>query len=218
MLIKFINFSRRLFGKNKIKISKGNSVKIDGVINGADITINGKGNVVEIVKPKAIKDLKIFINGSNNVIKIEEGCFLNGLIAWIEDDNGKITVGENTMVCGQTQLSCIEGTKIEIGKDCMFSSGIYVATGDAHSILNEKGERINPSIDITLKDHIWVGYHATILKGVTIENDSIVGARAVVTKAFDKQGVALAGSPAKIVKENISWDAARLPIKESHEQ
>ena len=218
MLIKFINFSRRLFGKNKIKISKGNSVKIDGVINGADITINGKGNVVEIVKPKAIKDLKIFINGSNNVIKIEEGCFLNGLIAWIEDDNGKITVGENTMVCGQTQLSCIEGTKIEIGKDCMFSSGIYVATGDAHSILNEKGERINPSIDITLKDHIWVGYHATILKGVTIEKDSIIGARAVVTKAFDKQGVALAGSPAKIVKENISWDAARLPIKESHEQ
>ena len=218
MLIKLINFSRRLFGKNKIKISKGNSVKIDGVINGADITINGKDNVVEIVKPKAIKDLKIFINGSNNVIKIEEGCFLNGLIAWIEDDNGKITVGENTMVCGQTQLSCIEGTKIEIGKDCMFSSGIYVATGDAHSILNEKGERINPSIDITFKDHIWVGYHATILKGVTIEKDSIVGARAVVTKAFDKQGVALAGSPAKIVKENISWDATRLPIKESYEQ
>ena len=174
ILVKLLNFSRRLFGKNKIKIAKGNLVKIDGIIKGANITINGKGNVVEIVKSKAIKDLKIFINGSNNVIKIEEGCFLNGLIAWIEDDNGQITVGENTMICGQTQLSCIEGCTIQIGKDCMFSSGIYVSTGDAHSILNDKGERINPSQDINLKDHIWVGYHATILKGVTIEKNSMV--------------------------------------------
>ena len=215
-MVKMINFSYRLFGKNKIKIAKGNTVKINGIINGANILVKGTGNVVEIVNPKAIKDLKIFINGNNNVIRVEEGCFLNGLIAWIEDNNCKIAIDKNTMICGQTQLSCIEGCAISIGKDCMFSSGIYVSTGDAHSILNEKGERINPSLDITLKDHVWVGYHATILKGAKIEKDSIVGARAVVTKSFDKQGVVLAGSPAKVVKENINWDKERLPLEGEH--
>ena len=202
-MVKMINFSYRLFGKNKIKIAKGNTVKINGIINGANILVKGTGNVVEIVNPKAIKDLKIFINGNNNVIRVEEGCFL-------------IAIDKNTMICGQTQLSCIEGCAISIGKDCMFSSGIYVSTGDAHSILNEKGERINPSLDITLKDHVWVGYHATILKGAKIEKDSIVGARAVVTKSFDKQGVVLAGSPAKVVKENINWDKERLPLEGEH--
>ena len=43
-----------------------------------------------------------------------------------------------------------------------------------------------------------------VLKGVTIGNGSVVAARSVVTKDVPP-GVLVAGQPAKIVRENVSW-------------
>ena len=119
------------------------------------------------------------------------------------------------MICGNTRLSCIEGRKITIGERCMFSDCIEIRTGDSHSILNEQGHRINPSRDVTIGQHVWVGQGVTILKGVYIHQDSILGTKAVVVKSTTNGGVVIAGNPAKIVKENVNWDVARLPIGEN---
>ena len=43
------------------------------------------------------------------------------------------------------------------------------------------------------------------LKCAIIPNDCVVGTGAVVTKKFDKSNCVIAGVPAKVVKENISW-------------
>ena len=49
-------------------------------------------------------------------------------------------------------------------------------------------------------DNVWLGDHATVLKGVTIGENSVVAARAVVTRDVPAN-VVVAGNPAKVVKE-----------------
>jgi len=46
---------------------------------------------------------------------------------------------------------------------------------------------------------VWVGSHATILKGVTVDRDSVVAAGAVVTRDVPPRTV-VAGVPAKVIK------------------
>lgn len=203
---------RKLFRVNIIKGYKRNTIRIGskGIIKGVCIKIDGIRNVLEIKNPTTNLGLNIFIKGNNNHILIEENCVLKNLSIWIEDDNNRVFIGKNTLICGDTKLSCIEGKSICIGNECMFSDGIDVRTGDSHSVLDEKDNRINPSKDVVICDHCWVGHGVSILKGCTIEKNSIVATKSVVTKSFNKEGVIIAGNPAKIVKENINWDKARL--------
>ena len=49
-------------------------------------------------------------------------------------------------------------------------------------------------------DNVWLGDHATVLKGVTIGANSVVAAQAVVTRDVPAN-VVVAGNPARVVKE-----------------
>ena len=215
IIVSLISFERKIFGINKIKGRKGNTLKIEGLMKGTRVNINGKGNQIVIKKPRTNDGLNLFMNGNKNVVRMEENCVLKNLSVWIEDDNNEIFIGKNTLICGDTKLSCIEGCKIRIGENCMFSSGIEIRTGDSHSILDGEGKRINPSKDVIISNHVWIGEGVTVLKGVTIEEDSIVGTKSVVTKPILQKGVIIAGSPAKVVKEGVGWSYKRVAVGET---
>jgi acetyltransferase-like isoleucine patch superfamily enzyme len=103
---------------------------------------------------------------------------------------------------------------VKIGNSCLFSTDITFRTGDSHSIINgHSGKRINPSKSIKIGNHVWFGHNSTILKGVVIQDNSIVAASSLVTKPFlDSGGIILGGNPAKIIKEDINWDRNRVSI------
>lgn len=69
-----------------------------------------------------------------------------------------------------------------------------------------EGERINFAKDIWIGDHVWAGQQVIVLKGAYIADESIIGTRALVTGKKFNEGVVLAGAPAKVIKENVSWD------------
>ena len=87
----------------------------------------------------------------------------------------------------------------------MFSTNVVLRTSDQHQIFNEKGERINPGKDILIGEHVWIGYGATILKGSSLENNSIVGTESVVTGLHLPQNSVAAGNPARIIKHGVNW-------------
>jgi len=101
-------------------------------------------------------------------------------------------------------------SKLTIGEDCMFSKNIEVRTGDSHSIIDlETGQRINPAKDVHIGNHVWVGAHAKILKGVSIADHAIIATGAIVTNNIPANCIA-SGVPAKVIKENITWKRERV--------
>ncbi|MNY78908.1 Galactoside O-acetyltransferase [compost metagenome] len=53
---------------------------------------------------------------------------------------------------------------------------------------------------VIIEDNVWLGEGVVVLPGVTIGENSIVGANAVVTKSIPKNCVA-GGNPARIIRE-----------------
>lgn len=181
------------------------------LINGIQVSQTGKNNYLYIGKGVRIYDCSLNIYGNNNVIYIGDKCSLRGTNFHIEDDNNEIHIGSHTTTTDKVILSAIEGTKIDIGEDCMFSTDIYVSTGDGHAVCDCNGSRTNRSQDITIGNHVWVGTRVTIGKGLRIGENSIIGAGGVLygTQVNDEKSVVIGGNPAKILKRDINWKRER---------
>ena len=196
---------------NVIRRKSGNTIiRKCAFLSKTKINILGKGNTVIIESDSVLKNCDINISGNNNSILLGRKLVLFNAELHIEDNNNIIKIGDKTTIYGKTHLACIEGCIISIGIDCMFSSDVVIRTGDSHSIVDEKGNRINGSKDIIIGNHVWVGNKTTILKGVVIEDNSIVATGSILTKPFLKSNSIIAGNPAIIVKEEINWLRERL--------
>ena len=88
------------------------------------------------------------------------------------------------------------------------SPAVQIRNGDSHAIFS-KGIRTNKAKPVLVSDNVWIGDGAVILKGTKIPSDSVVAARAVVTKSFHDSGSVLAGNPAMLVKTGITWSIDR---------
>lgn len=200
-------------GRNR-KLLKGinNKVSINnGFVKKCRIVITGNNNQCIISKHCKIDGLYIYIHGNNNYVYIGENCILEKGSLFVEDDGNCIKIESGNTLCNGYHLACIEGTKIIIGKNCLFSSDISIRTGDSHSILDRKTNcRLNYSKDVILGEHIWCGNKSIILKGTQIANDSVIGTGSIVTKKFSESNIILAGVPARCIHTGIHWEGERL--------
>jgi acetyltransferase-like isoleucine patch superfamily enzyme len=193
---------------------KNNKFIIDKsiVFKNCSFDIIGNNNEIEILESSFFNNVTFFIRGDNNRIKINKNVMFNrGGSIWIEDYNCEMTIGECTTF-EDVHIAITEpGSKINIGKDCMFAYNIDLRTGDSHSIIDSlTNKRINYAQNITIGDHVWIAAHVSILKGVRIAENSVLATRAVVTKSFDDKNILIGGVPAKKLKENINWDRHRI--------
>ena len=199
----------RMGGWNKVK-KRGNSVVYNNTyMSRCTISINGQNNQIIFSGTNYFKCCKFYITGNNNRIVIGDKVCGYDATFIIEDSNGTIEVGYKTLFTGKIEVACTEGAAISIGQECLFSSDVDIRNGDSHSILDENGERINKAEDIWIGNNVWTGHRAMILKGAVIREQSVIGAGAIVTRAFDEPNIVLAGSPARIVKEKITWNHER---------
>lgn len=173
------------------------------------LTIYGTNNEV-LIKSKLGKDVRIVIYGSNHKLVIDKHVtFKKGLI-WFEDNNCTISIGSGTTIEEATLSVAEDNHSITIGEDCMISKGIRMATSDAHSIIDSQTQsRINPAADIVVHNHVWIGNGTYINKGCEIGENTIIGGKSVVTKSIPS-GVVAVGTPAKVVKQDVTWDRKRL--------
>ena len=80
----------------------------------------------------------------------------------------------------------------------MIASNVYVSDSDWHDIYNRVS--MGTTAPVTIEENVWIGDSAIICKGVTIGENSIIGAGAVVSRDIPPNTIA-AGNPARVVKE-----------------
>ncbi|ACS79571.1 acyltransferase [Maridesulfovibrio salexigens] len=185
-------------------------------ISNASIDIIGNDNVIKIHPSAQLGSVKIVLRGDRHRLFVGRNVKISAGLLRLIHGAGLIAIGAGTTIVEAEIISFEVGTKIIIGEDCLISYGVHAWTGDAHSIVDATtGKRINHGRDITIGNHVWIGYEAVLLKGATIGHDSILGARTVLSKKIPPQCLA-AGNPAKIIKKNVTWDPEVFYEKDSN--
>ena len=109
-----------------------------------------------------------------------------------------VSIGSGTIF--SNDVTIIAHQEVRIGIKCLIGDRVTMLDHDAHEVnpvtrLNSAG----CSKPIRIGNNVWLGSLVTILKGVSIGNNSIVGANSVVTKDVPAD-VIVAGNPAKFVR------------------
>jgi acetyltransferase-like isoleucine patch superfamily enzyme len=134
-----------------------------------------------------------------------------------------ITLGDNVMIARNTILSCKGGSikigentnigmnclfqsesKIDVGPNIVMASYCYLVAGGNHGIDRTDIPIIQqPPVSrggITIEENCWLGARATVIDGVTVGRDTVLGAGAVALRDVPEFSVA-AGVPAKVIKD-----------------
>jgi maltose O-acetyltransferase len=113
------------------------------------------------------------------------------------DYGTRLHIGAGTFVnFGLTALDVVD---IRIGSHCQLGPNIQLLT-PIHPL--EPGPRRDgweAAEPITIGDNVWIGGGASIMPGVTIGEDSVIGAGSVVTRDIPPRSLAV-GSPAKVLR------------------
>ena len=116
------------------------------------------------------------------------------LTPFICDFGNRVAFGKNVFINHSAILSASGGIE--------FQDGVSVAPGVRIATINHdfnNRHTIYTYGKVTIKKNVWIGMGATICPGVTIGENSVVAAGAVVTKDVP-DNVVVGGVPAKIIK------------------
>jgi acetyltransferase-like isoleucine patch superfamily enzyme len=141
-----------------------------------------------------------------NHVSVYAGC------SFAIQKDGHCTVGDFTLLNGAIVMA---EELVEIGSHCLISWGVGIADSDFHPL--EPAQRLidsqalapffknrppRPKLKtgpVKICDNVWIGMNAVILKGVTIGDNSVVAAGAIVTRSVPANTI-VAGNPAVPVK------------------
>lgn len=114
------------------------------------------------------------------------------------ESRGRIEVGARTVFGHHGTLAA--SNLISIGEDCLIAEMVSIRDHD-HSFAsrevpyNQQGQTVAP---VRIGRNVWIGSKATVIKGVTIGDNTVVGAGAIVTHDLPADCLA-AGVPAQIL-------------------
>lgn len=114
-----------------------------------------------------------------------------------------IHLGENFY--SNYNLVILDCAEVHIGNNVMFGPNVSVYTA-GHPIGHKSrltGKEY--ALPVSIGDNVWVGGNAVILPGVTIGENSVIGAGSIVVKSIPS-GVIAAGNPCKVIREVTEED------------
>lgn len=182
-------------------------------IPGLNIVFQGGGNIVEVSSLTRFQDCAMIMH-SNCHVRIGATKHKISKLKVFCNSRNKVIIGKNFSCLGADCRLQENEVGLQIGNNCMFSTGIVIYASDGHAIyeIATPSKSINKGSTIRIGDHVWVGRHVTLLKKTVIGNDCIIGFGSLVTKVFNINNAIIGGYPARVLKTNVNWD--RKPPQE----
>lgn len=135
----------------------------------------------------------------NSQLKIGRQCQIDRGVRILSTNSSRIKIGDRTKVGLYTVIN--GGDSVSVGSNCLISGFVYLQTS-MHRHEREKFIQ-NQGYDhasIFLGEDVWIGTHAVIMPGTTLNDGVVVGSNAVVTKSV-QAGEIVGGVPARVLKK-----------------
>lgn len=201
-------------------LNRTNTIRIaPDTLGRCKLSVSGNGNRITIgsLQPgKGLLDIRII--GDNNTVQIADRVTVSATLLVVLGGpgfnhgpitNSRIIIGEKTGIESLKTFIYTSNSAIEIGSDCMISYDVTLYHSDGHPVYDyETGKLINRVNTLSVGNHVWIGWGATLLKNVKIPDDCIIGWGSVVTGTFTRSHCAICGNPAACVTppdRKITW-------------
>lgn len=113
-------------------------------------------------------------------------------------DNGKnIRVGDDFLA--NYNVAILDRAPVIIGDSVLIAPGTVITTINHALDPSKRRANICTALPITIGDNVWIGANCTILPGVTIGDDAVIAAGAVVRSDVPPRCV-VGGVPARVLK------------------
>ena len=122
-----------------------------------------------------------------NLIGLNHRCILS-----TAEKDAKIIIGNNCSFSG-VSIRCYK--EIALGHNVRCGANVLIMDGDGHP----DDPRAGKSKSIHIGNNVWIGTDVRIMKGVTIGDNTLIGAGSIVTKSIPANVIA-AGNPCKIIR------------------
>lgn len=128
--------------------------------------------------------------------EIGEGCYIEP--PFHANWGGK-HVHFGKKVYANFNLTLVDDTHIYVGDNVMFGPNVTIATA-GHPILPElRKKEYQYNMPVKIGNNCWLGAGVIVLPGVTIGDNTVVGAGSIVTKDLPANVVAV-GNPCKVLR------------------
>jgi acetyltransferase-like isoleucine patch superfamily enzyme len=112
---------------------------------------------------------------------------------------GEVRIGDKTVLGQECTISAYQ--HVSIGEQCIIADRVMLIDFDHNVAEVERPIRVQGIYkrDVRVGNNVWIGYGAQVLRGVTVGDNAIIGASAVVTKDVPANAV-VAGAPARVIR------------------
>jgi acetyltransferase-like isoleucine patch superfamily enzyme len=109
-----------------------------------------------------------------------------------------ITVGDNFY----TNYNCtiLDVASVNIGNNVLFAPGVSIYTAGHPVHYKVRNAMLEYGIPVNIGNNVWIGGNTAVLPGVTIGNNTVIGAGSVVTKDIPSDVIAV-GNPCRVIRK-----------------
>lgn len=182
---------KQIISDNKVEIHHLENLETNGELR---IGIENTGFATKHDRTLLRLKGKLKFNGN---FSIGKGCKFD--IA----ENGYVEIGKSGYAIGFSNFIISYGLKI--GDNCAISWGCQFLDNDFHAFDYPERKETNHQNNIIIGDNVWIGCNTFIYKGVNIPNGCIIASNSVVKSSFTEENVLIAGNPAKVTKQSVTW-------------
>ncbi len=120
-----------------------------------------------------------------------------------------ISVGENFYT--NHNVTILDGAKVSFGDNVFIAPDCVFSTAGHPLDTEQRNQGLEIALPITVGNNVWIGTHVSVLPGVTIGNDVVIGAGSVVNRDIP-DGVVAAGNPCRVIRKITEEDKKKYPI------
>jgi acetyltransferase-like isoleucine patch superfamily enzyme len=130
-------------------------------------------------------------------VRISKNCVI------VVGSQGLLSLGTRTVIGLNTRI--MAATQVRIGARCMISWNCSIFDSIGHRMRLVGQDEAEIEAPITIGDDVWIGPYSIIMRGVTIGNNSIIGAGSVVRRDVPPSTLVY-GNPARPAGKVDRWE------------